>query len=273
MAFAIAAMHPTNTNLRLVALIIVVNWVSHCENIFTRIFNPCRYFAGKEDRLREKRLSELAKMGNQLRAEMATKGKAMKDEHQQRLDDLKKSFAEAEALAAEREQIKKDAESLESVALAAFNEAQMVVRQKESEREALENANEAAELFKRFDSNANGLLELAEIKTRTTFDRNRNGEVCDEEARYFLGDKDEVDFETFKTLCWPRVKPFLMLEAGLFKPPATADELEVEAQDDNFSDHGEEDGGGGDEGRAHEEDDDFEEETGEGDVSIYIEHK
>lgn len=210
-------------------------------------------------------------MGNQLRAEMAAKGKSMKDEHHQRLDDLRKSFAEAEALAGEREQIKKEAESLESVALAAFNEVQMIERQQRSEREALENAKEAEEIFKRYDSNANGRLDLAEIKTRTTFDRNRNGEVCDEEARYFLGDQDDVDFESFKTLCWPRVKPFLMLEAGLFKPPATVDELHETQTDANVADHGEEDLDGEPEGGAAlEEDDDFEEETGEGDVSKIV---
>lgn len=215
-------------------------------------------------------------MGNNLRAEMAAKGKAMKAEQASRLDELKRSYAEAEALANEREIIKKEAEALEADALAVFNEAQMTERRERSEREAIDNANEAEDIFTKYDSNQNGKLEIAEIQTRIAFDKNRNGEVCVEEAKFFLNDHDEVDFETFKTLCWPRVKPFLMLDSGLFKPPALVEDIPDSdinaAEDEELADTnlGEED-------MEHEHADDdeaideeeFEEETGEGDVSVY----
>lgn len=48
---------------------------------------------------------------------MATKGQAKKAEQASRLDELKRSFAEAESLVAERETIKKEAEALEKEAL------------------------------------------------------------------------------------------------------------------------------------------------------------
>lgn len=219
-------------------------------------------------------------MGNQLRADMAAKGKVMKAEQASRLEELKRSYAEAEALANEREIIKKEAEALESDALAVFNEVQMTERRQRSEREAIENANEAEDIFTKYDSNQNGKLEIAEIQTRIAFDKNRNGEVCEEEAKFFLSDHDEVDFETFKTLCWPRVKPFLMLDSGLFKPPALVEDLHD--NDDNAVDEADlaDANLGEDEDTEHEhehaEDDEavdeeeFEEETGEGDVSAKL---
>lgn len=131
-------------------------------------------------------------------------------------------------------------------------------------------AKEAEEHFHRFDSNSNGVVELAELQTRVTFDRNRNGEVSADEARYFLDEQEEANLETFLTLCWPRIKPFLMLDSGLFKPPAMdgeeeqhheeeAGNEELEATPDDLDEHGlPEDGA--------EEEEEYEEETGEGEV-------
>lgn len=72
---------------------------------------------GKEDRLREKQRSEMAKMGNQLRTEMSQRGKTLKDEQRVRFAELEKSKAEAEALRKEKATIKDDAEALESASL------------------------------------------------------------------------------------------------------------------------------------------------------------
>lgn len=72
---------------------------------------------GKEDLLREKQRAELARLGSQLKADMALKGQAKKAEQAARLDELKRSFNEAESLVGERETIKKEAEALEKEAL------------------------------------------------------------------------------------------------------------------------------------------------------------
>lgn len=216
-------------------------------------------------------------MGNQLRTEMATKGKAMKAEYTNRLLDLKRTFAEAELLVSERDEIKKEAEAAESAALEVYREAQEAEKRVRTEQEAQNNAKEAEDIFKKYDSNQNGLLEVSEIQTRIAFDKNRDGEVNVEEAKYFLDDQEHVDFETFKTLSWPRVKPFLMLDSGLFKPPAVIEDLpsvnkELElndVQEDEESHHSEDDDGAEELDHLEDgnEDEEYEEETGEGEVS------
>lgn len=182
---------------------------------------------GREEKQRQKQRAELAKQGNHLRADMSTKGKVFKDEKKQRLLELQASIEQAVALKNEREHIKKDAESAESAALDLYKEAEETEKRQKEEVEALNNRKEAQQTFTLFDSNADGVVEIAELQTRASFDSNRDGEVSIEEAKYYLDEHDQVNLETFVTLCWPRIKPFLMLDAGLFKPPASGTERPI----------------------------------------------
>lgn len=228
---------------------------------------------GKEDRLRQKQQAELAKVGNQLRAEMAQKGKSLKEDHLKRLEELKKSSLEAESLKQEREDIKKEAESLENAALEVYRAEKEVEKQEKAKLESNENQQEAESTFKKYDSNQDGYIDLDEIRTRVVFDKNRDGYVDEEEAKYFLDNQETVNFETFLTLCWPKIKPYLMLDSGLFKPPATVEELYEKNKDENepaASEHDGEDIDGDiiDAAAAEEEEgeEDYEQETGEGEV-------
>lgn len=202
-------------------------------------------------------------MGSVLRADMSTKGRALKDDHKSRLAELQKSEQEATSLKEERESLKKKAEDMENAALEVYRAAKEIENQEKSKLEAAANAKEAEETFKKYDSNGNGIIEIAEIQTRVAFDRNRDGEVTEDEAKYFLDDHDQVDFDTFSTLCWPKIKPYLMLDSGLFKPPATVDELK------NPEIITEGDGGEPDLDHAGGEDEEYEPEVGEGDVCYY----
>lgn len=185
---------------------------------------------GKEDRLREKQRAEQAKMGGQMRAEMSQRGKALKEEQRVRFAELEKSKVEAEAIRNEKATIKEDAETLEGVALKVYRDREEDARRAKQDQEALSNREEAEETFRKYDSNQNQLVEIVEMQTRIVFDRNRDGAVTVEEAKYFLEEHDQVDLETFVSLCWPKIKPFLMMDSGLFKPPSDVDELDREGE-------------------------------------------
>uniref|UniRef100_A0A182NMK0 Glucosidase 2 subunit beta n=1 Tax=Anopheles dirus TaxID=7168 RepID=A0A182NMK0_9DIPT len=174
---------------------------------------------GKEDRMREKQRSEMLKMGNQMRVEMSQRGRALKDEQRARLGDLDKNRAEADALKQEKATLKTEAEELENAALKVYRDREEEAKKLKEDAEAVSNREEAEDTFRKYDSNQNQMLEIVELQTRIVFDRNRDGAVTEDEARFFLDERDQVDFETFVTLCWPRMKPFLMMDSGLFKPP------------------------------------------------------
>jgi protein kinase C substrate 80K-H len=192
---------------------------------------------GKEERTREKQKAELVKMGAQMRQELSQKGKLLKDEHRARLNELEKSKTEASALKEEKEKLKKNAEDLENEALQVYRDAEEAERKEREALEQQESQKEAEETFKKYDSNQNGLIEIVEMQTRIVFDQNRDGIVSIEEAKYFLDEYDSVDFATFLSQAWPRIKPFLMMDSGLFKPPAAEGEEEPHEDHADPEDH------------------------------------
>lgn len=236
-------------------------------------FNSCSEL-GKEDRMREKQRTEMAKMGNQLRTEMIQRGKTLKEEQRVRFVELEKTKREAEALRKEKSDIKDEIEALENSALKVYRDREEEARKSKQEAEALSNREEAEETFRKYDSNQNGVVEIVELQTRIVFDRNRDGAVTEDEARFFLDEHDQVDFETFVTLCWPKIKPFLMLDSGLFKPPSDVDELqkdehehgvdvaELQNEQEGYDLDGSEPAQGDQEEEPYEHDDEEEEDEG-----------
>jgi protein kinase C substrate 80K-H len=174
---------------------------------------------GSADRLREKQKLELFKSGNQIRLDMSERGKKLKEDQRVRLNELEKAKDQADKVREEKRTIKTEAEILENDALDIYKKAEEENKRQNDEKQAEENRIEAEETFIKFDSNKDGKIEVKELQTRITFDKNRNGAVEVEEAKYFLDENDELELESFITLAWPRIKPFLMLDSGLFKPP------------------------------------------------------
>ncbi|XP_055904530.1 glucosidase 2 subunit beta [Eupeodes corollae] len=228
---------------------------------------------GKEERQLKKSREELAKRGIALKAELSSKGKTMRDERDVRLAELQNRKQEADNIRIEKENIKKRAEGVENEALQVYKEIQENEKQEKTQQHAYDNTNEATDTFIKFDSNQDGFIEIAELQSRASFDKDRNGEVSEEEARLFLDEKDRVDIDHFISICWSRIKPYLMLDAGLFKPPQfDAEEVDDQHQQETDTDpsyiepsHADEHEDEGEAGYDPEEEEEEEgEETGEG---------
>ncbi|KAL6259018.1 hypothetical protein P5V15_008940 [Pogonomyrmex californicus] len=191
---------------------------------------------GREARLEQQKAEQLAREGNKLRLELVTRGKTIKTEHQSRLAKLRTDYTEAELIKREKEMLKKQAEELESVALEKYKptETEQPSTTEEGVEEGGEEAigeedskvSEAEDYFKMLDSDSSGTVTIIELQTRATFDKDRNGVVSEEEALYFLGNKKEVTLQEFVDIAWANIKPFFMLEQGIFKGAADKDEID-----------------------------------------------
>ncbi|VEN57325.1 unnamed protein product [Callosobruchus maculatus] len=192
-------------------------------------FNNCAEM-GKSAREAAQLRAEVVKAGKQVRAEMSQKGVHAKHEKQNKLQELQRNKEEAEKLKQEKENLKHEAEKLENAALEYYRKLEEEAKKKKVEEEAAKNRAEALETFKKFDSNQDGLVSVQELQTRPSFDKDRNGEVSDEEAKWFLNGQEEVDFEAFINNCWTSIKPYMLMDSGLYTPPS-ADETVSEVDD------------------------------------------
>ncbi|XP_017063923.1 glucosidase 2 subunit beta [Drosophila eugracilis] len=165
--------------------------------------------------------AELHKRGAERRQEMITRGKQMKAERESRRLELDQRRKEQEILRSEKEQLKKNAEALESEAIEIFREQQreLDAETAQAEQEPQQMRHEASLSFTRFDTNKDGFVEVTELMVDMNLDRDRNGVVTVEEAKYFLDERERVDLDAFVTLAWPKIKPLAMLADGLFQPP------------------------------------------------------
>lgn len=193
---------------------------------------------GKEARAEAQRIAELYKAGNHLRLELIEKGNLKRHEMAEQLAQLEKDKAEAENIKAEKEALKRDLEAKENDALKVYREAEEREKERKAEQEKQNALKESMEYFNKIDSNNDDVLTIDEIKVVNVFDKNKDGQVDEEEIRYFLGDNDSVDRESFTSTTWSLVKPLLMMEQGMFKPAETEDETD---QEQTVDDEGHED--------------------------------
>ncbi|XP_021938600.1 glucosidase 2 subunit beta [Zootermopsis nevadensis] len=176
---------------------------------------------GKAARVEAQKLAELTKLGSEMRVHLSKKGKQLKQEKKERLEQLEKDKVEVDSVRKEKEILKVAVEVLENKALEKYRKIEEEVKQRQQEEERNISEQEAFEHFNRLDANQDGKIEILELQTQQTFDQNRDGAVSEDEAKFFLDSNDELNWEDFLASGWPRMKPFLMLDNGLFKPPAT----------------------------------------------------
>ncbi|XP_011501518.1 PREDICTED: glucosidase 2 subunit beta [Ceratosolen solmsi marchali] len=185
--------------------------------------------------LEAQRAAELAKEGNKIRLEYIALGKQLSTENKAKLAKLRIDYDEAELIKKERENEKTVIEEREALALEKYKSPPQSEEQAKAENQ--NSAEEAAQFFQILDSDKSGTITVVELQTRATFDKDHNGEVSKEEALYFLNNQEEITQQEFIDFAWANVKPFLMLEKGVFKP---AENVEREHLDDIEVGEGEE---------------------------------
>ncbi|CAF4901273.1 unnamed protein product [Pieris macdunnoughi] len=202
---------------------------------------------GREARAQAQQLAELHKAGNSLRLELIEKGNIKRSEMGEQLSQLEKDKIEALKIKEEKEALKSDIEAKENEALKVYREAEEKEKERKAELEKEELLKEATEQFNKYDSDNDGLLSVNEIRVVNVFDKNKDGEVDQEEIQYFFGDSENVDKDTFVSSVWSLLKPLLMMEEGMFRP-----EQDDQEEHDEELPHEEE---------QHEQDQEGEEET------------
>ncbi|XP_022908667.1 glucosidase 2 subunit beta [Onthophagus taurus] len=202
------------------------------SNEKTGCVNNCNEL-GRSAREEAQKKADLLKAGKQLRADLIQKGVQLRQEKKEQLTELEKNRGEAEKIKEEKELLKKQIEELENAALAKYREIEEEERKRKEEEEAEKNKKEATEKFILLDSNGDGKIDISELQTRKTFDQDRNGEVSEEEAKYFLNSKEEVEFDEFLADSWTKIKPYMLIEDGFYKPPEETDREETQTQAGN----------------------------------------
>lgn len=202
--------------------------------------NTCEEL-GREARIEAQRLVELHKAGSQLRSDLIEQGKKKKTDMMDQLAQLERDKTDAESIKLEKEELKVQIESKENEALKVYREADEAERQKKIEEEEKQNREEAVLTFQYLDVDKTGLLTADELEAKTTFDKDKDGVVTEDEANYFFGGKDTIDLQGFVTVTWPILKPLLMMEDGKFRHDAVDEDIDqehdIQQEEDDESDN------------------------------------
>lgn len=188
---------------------------------------------GREAREEAERQTKLIREGFQKRLELSQRGKEIRKEKEDERSQLEVEKQNAESFKDQKLKLKEAAELPEKVALDKFQQEEIERRKTEEEAERQKTEVEAEEMFALIDSNGDKKITMDEIKVRQTFDRNKDGEVSDEEAMFFLNMETEMTEEEFLKNGWLIAKPYFLIEQGMFQPPEQEPPQEGEEENEN----------------------------------------
>jgi len=178
---------------------------------------------------REAKQAELkaALEGFNIRRGMVEEAKRIREEKVADLASKEAVLIQQESVKELKEKEKEAAEGPEKEALEFYRKVEDEERRKKEESEAAARDAEAGEYFAILDSDADGVITIEELRARSGLDTNKDGEVSEEEAKFFLSDQEHFTHETFKTTGFVLLKPYLDLEKGQPEPEeATKEEIE-----------------------------------------------
>ena len=173
---------------------------------------------GRSAREAEEARLRVIQEGLNKRQGMVNQAKVMLEEKRVQLQEKEMQKTELEAAKVEKERLKDEAEAPEKEALDYYRQIEEEeTRRQEEEKKAAEDA-AAAETFSELDGDADGVVTVAELQARPGLDTNKDGEVTEDEAKFFLGDKDSFDLDSFKDGAYALIKPYLDLEKVTAEP-------------------------------------------------------
>lgn len=166
-----------------------------CENSCIELGRQMREEALKQHQLESE--------GHKVYTEYCVRGQQAIEEKQTRLVDLEKERDDLDVKRAELETIKNEAEKPEKEAKDLHN--QQWEAQKEKLKEERKRA-AALEAFRELDADENNFVSTLEIQSHSEFDSDSNGEVSVDEAKKYLEELDEINFEDFVAKVWDNIK-------------------------------------------------------------------
>merc|ERR1712013_890723 len=202
--------------------------------------NTCQEM-GRAAREAAEAANRVALEGFKIRQSMVNEAKVMLDEKTVKVQELEARKAELETSKEEKQKFKDEAEAPEKEALDYYKRIEEEEKKRQEEEEAAAAATEAAEYFSILDADTDGVVTMAELQARPGLDTNKDGEVSEDEAKFFLGDKETFDIESFIESGFALLKPYLELEKAVPEvapePEGEGSELEPPVEDYHAPDH------------------------------------
>lgn len=153
--------------------------------------------------------------GHTVRQQMVQAAEQMRLQREERLRKLVEEKHHAEKLKEAAEFQKIQAEGVENAALQKYKDSEEQARREKFRKETREDAKRAHNIFIDLDSNHNDLIELDEVKANQMFDHNRDGEVADDEVKWYLDLRtNEVSEQMFQDSIWPHIKHLAFFETS-----------------------------------------------------------
>jgi len=181
--------------------------------------------------------TRVALEGFKIRQGMASEAKHILDEKIVKVQDQEKRKLELESLKNEKQRLKDDAEVPEKEALDYYKRIEEEEKKRQEEEEAAAAAAKAEEYFSILDTDQNGVVNMAELQARPGLDTNKDGEVSEDEAKYFLGDEEFLDIKSFVDSKYTLMKPHLELEIVSSSSESNQAESGSETDDYHAPDH------------------------------------
>ncbi|CAG2115027.1 unnamed protein product, partial [Medioppia subpectinata] len=173
------------------------------------------------EQLRQEREHHLVllKEGNAIREQYINEAKQKKENSRRELEELKRQKVEVEDEKNAKDAVKKDAEEREKAALDVYKEIEDQMKREREEEEQKKQQEEdrkfAEQAFNDMDLNKDGLLSYTEVQEFSKFDKDGDGVVSEDEAKFFIHAATEMAFDEFVESGWVIMKPFYMKDKTL----------------------------------------------------------